>query len=92
MDYEIWDSTSGNRLATFRSSPEALLWVLDLWTHQGDPALEGISLGDQEDRWVVSGDRLKQAVRELLWAEPAVMSTSSSTSLSWEPGRQFAAA
>jgi hypothetical protein len=58
--YEVWSSASANRLFASPDAREALAWVRDHLAHEGDGTLDGLSLGDDLDRWVVSGERLRK--------------------------------
>jgi hypothetical protein len=45
MSYELWDTDSGNRLATFRSEASAARHVRNIRDQFGVAGLEGLSLG-----------------------------------------------
>lgn len=62
-EFEIWSSDSGNRLFAAPDLAVALSWALAYWTREGDAALDVLSIGDERDRWVVSGDALRNLLR-----------------------------
>jgi hypothetical protein len=63
MSYELWDTDSGNRIATFATEGAASRYVQSLVTKFGRSALSGLSLGVFNERTkrmrrVASGMRL----------------------------------
>jgi hypothetical protein len=63
MSYELWDTDSGNRIATFPTEGAASRYVQDIVAKLGRSALSGLSLGEFNDRTkrirrVASGPRL----------------------------------
>jgi hypothetical protein len=63
MSYELWDTDSGNRLATFPTEGAASRYLQDIVAKLGRSALSGLSLGEFNDRTkrirrVASGARL----------------------------------
>jgi hypothetical protein len=76
VEFEIWASDSGNRLFTTPDLTAALSWALAYWTREGDAALDALSIGDEQDRWVVSGDELRRLLRNQMWQAPAPLETS----------------
>jgi len=67
VEFEIWASDSGNRLLVTPDLQEALAWALDYWLQEGDTALDALSIGDDQDRWVVTGEELRELLRKQLW-------------------------
>lgn len=67
MEFEIWASDSGNCIFTTLDLNEALAWALDYWIREGDDALATLSIGDEQDQWVVSGTRLRELLRNRMW-------------------------
>ena len=67
MDFEIWASDSGNRIFASPDLSETLAWALDYWLREGDDALARLSVGDEQDRWVVSGAQLRELLRNRMW-------------------------
>lgn len=76
MEFEIWASDSGNRLFATPDLTVALSWALAYWAREGDAALDALSIGDEEDQWVVSGDMLRNLLRDQMWQTPAPVKTS----------------
>lgn len=76
MEYEIWASDSGNRLFVSSDLNEALAWALAYWLREGDTALDALSVGDEQDRWVAQGSSLRDLLRSRLWEAPAPWRTS----------------
>ncbi len=76
MDFEIWDSRSGNLLLSTPDLDEALTWALNFWLQEGDEAVRGLSIGDEHDRWVVSGDSLRELLLNHMWRPPSPWVTS----------------
>lgn len=76
MEFEIWASDSGNRLFATADWTAALSWALAYWTREGDAALDALSIGDELDQWVVSGDTLRNLLRREMWQTPARLETS----------------
>ena len=63
MSYELWDTDSGNRIASFATEGAASRYVQSLVAKFGRSALSGLSLGEfnertQRTRRVASGVRL----------------------------------
>lgn len=85
MEFEIWASDSGNRLFVTPDLAAALSWALVYWNHEGDTALDALSIGDDQDQWVVSGDALRRLLWEQLWQAPARLVTSAHDHLQ-DPG------
>ncbi len=76
MNFEIWDSCSGNMLLSTHDLGEALTWALDFWLREGEEALRALSVGDERDRWVVSGRALRELLLERMWqAQPPWVSS-----------------
>lgn len=48
MTFELWDQTSGNRLATFEGPEEAFRLVLEMATEDGEEAVESLVLGVED--------------------------------------------
>lgn len=67
MEFEIWASDSGNRIFASPDLNEALTWALEYWIREGDDALAVLSIGDEQDSWVVSGVELRELLRERMW-------------------------
>lgn len=76
MEFEIWASDSGNRLFTTAYLRAALDWALDYWLREGNAAVDALSVGDSEDRWVVSGQPLRDMLRSHFWNSPPAWETS----------------
>jgi hypothetical protein len=85
MDYEVWSSVSGNRLGAFQSSNEALRWMLQLWSAEGEAVLNGLSLGGIDHAWVLDGGELRRALCFSLWQEPRTFETATSDRTVVEP-------
>jgi hypothetical protein len=81
MEFEIWSSESGNRIFASGDLNETLAWALDYWLQEGDRALDALSVGDELDRWVVRGPRLRQLLRDRLWRAPVQLRTSANDHL-----------
>jgi hypothetical protein len=76
VEFEIWASDSGNRLFATPDLATALSWALDYWTREGDDAFATLSIGDEQDQWVASGDALRSLLRDQMWQAPAPVKTS----------------
>jgi hypothetical protein len=76
VEFEIWASDSGNRLFATPDLTAALSWALAYWTREGDAALNTLSIGDELDQWVVSGDALRPLLQRQMWQTPARLETS----------------
>jgi hypothetical protein len=76
MDFEIWDSRSGNMLLSTPDLNEALTWALNFWLREGEEALSTLSVGDERDQWVVSGRALRELLLGRMWQAPAPWVTS----------------
>lgn len=76
MDFEIWDSRSGNMLLSTHDLSEALTWALNFWSREGEEALSTLSVGDARDRWVVSGGALRELLLGRMWQAPSPWVTS----------------
>jgi hypothetical protein len=81
MGFEIWASDSGNQLFSTTNWNVALAWALDYWLREGDAALGALSVGDEQDRWVVSGNGLRDLLRQQMWQAPAPWVTSANSLL-----------
>jgi hypothetical protein len=81
VEFEIWASDSGNQLYTSAILDEALAWAFDYWLREGDAALGALSIGDSDDRWVLSGGQLREVLRRRIWDVPATLETSASSDL-----------
>lgn len=77
MDVEIWDSLSGNMLLSTSDLNEALSWAFNLWLREGEEALSTLSVGDDEEGWVVAGPALRELLLTRMWRTPAPYVTSS---------------
>jgi len=77
MEFEIWASDSGNRIFASPDLNEALAWALDYWIREGDDALAALSVGDEQDRWVVSGAELRELLRNRMWRASSGLVTTS---------------
>jgi hypothetical protein len=77
MDFEVWSSESGNRLASFGTVAEATQWILDLWASQGEEAIEGLAVGNSAATWVLKGEDLHKALRDAFWKPDAPLETAS---------------
>ena len=75
MEYEIWASDSGNRLFATADLNEALSWALDYWLAQGVEAVDALSVGDDEDGWVVRGTSLRELLTQRFWRPSALWAT-----------------
>lgn len=71
MDFEIWDSRSGNMLLSTPDLNEALTWAFNFWLREGEEALAALSIGDERDRWVVAGGALRELLFNRMWHAPA---------------------
>jgi hypothetical protein len=67
MEFEIWASDSGNRIFASPDLNDALTWALDYWIREGDDALVALSIGDEQDRWVISGTEFREFLRDRMW-------------------------
>ena len=67
MDFEIWDSRSGNMLLPTPDLREALTWAFNFWLREGLEAVDALSIGDEDDRWVVSGEQLRKLLLKQMW-------------------------
>jgi len=79
VEFEIWASDSGNRLFATADLHEALSWALDYWLREGTAAVDVLSVGDGEDRWVASGQALRDILCRFLWKSPPAWETSASS-------------
>lgn len=77
MEYEVWSSVSRNRIGAFANATDALRWMLQLWSAEGEAVLEGLSLGDVHHAWVLDGGELRRALCYSLWQEPLPFVTAS---------------
>ena len=57
-DIEIWDTRSGNMLLSTPDLDEAIAWVRGCALVFGDEGLSALSVGAEDDSWVVSGREL----------------------------------
>lgn len=80
VDFEIWDTESGNLLFSTPDLRAALTWALEYWTRQGDEALSALAVGAENNQWVVAGQRLRAMLSDLLWP-PQPQWTTSATSV-----------
>jgi hypothetical protein len=55
---------------------EALTWAFNFWLREGEEALSALSIGDERDRWVVSGGALRDLLLKRMWQAPAPWATS----------------
>jgi hypothetical protein len=78
MDFEVWDSRSGNMLLSTPDLNEALTWAFNFWLREGEEALGALSVGDERDRWVVSGRALRELLFNRMWRAPAPWVTAAS--------------
>jgi len=78
VEFEIWASDSGNRLFVTAYLHEALNWALDYWLREGTAAVDALRVGDSEDRWVVSGQSLRDILCTYFWKSPPAWETSAS--------------
>ena len=78
MEYEIWASDSGNRLFVTADLNEALSWALDYWLAEGVEAVDALSVGDDEDRWVVHGESLRELLTQRFWRPNPLWATGAS--------------
>lgn len=78
MDFEIWASDSGNMLFATPDRNEALTWAFNYWLQEGDEALRALSIGDERDQWVVSGEPLRDLVLGRMWHVQKLWVTSAS--------------
>lgn len=85
MEFEIWASDSGNRIFASPDVSEVLAWALDYWLREGDEALAALSVGDEDDRWVVSGSQLRALLHDQMWHATSPWVTSTSVALQSEP-------
>lgn len=76
MDFEIWDSRSGNMLLSTPDLDEALTWAFDFWLREGQEAVSALSIGDEQDRWVVSGAELRDLLLKRMWQASTPWATS----------------
>jgi hypothetical protein len=88
MEFEIWASDSGNLLLVTPDLNEALAWALDYWLREGNDALDALSIGDEQDQWVLAGQPLRALLHSRLWDVPARWATSASDSLQDVPTLQ----
>lgn len=77
MDFEIWDSRSGNMLLSTSDLGEALTWAFNFWLREGEEAVSALSIGDERDQWVVAGAELRDLLLMRMWhaANPWTTST-----------------
>ncbi|HUZ36132.1 MAG TPA: hypothetical protein VMV17_07375 [Streptosporangiaceae bacterium] len=78
MEFEIWASDSGNRLFATAYLHAALNWALDYWLREGNAAVDVLSVGDSEGRWVRSGQPLRNLLCSNFWNSPPAWETSAS--------------
>jgi hypothetical protein len=76
MEFEIWASDSGNRLFATADLEEALRWALIYLLREGDDAFEALSVGDDQDQWVIRGQELRDLIGQHLWQPTALWATS----------------
>ncbi|MGH3190518.1 MAG: hypothetical protein ACRDOL_25295 [Streptosporangiaceae bacterium] len=76
MDFEIWDSFSGNMLLSTPDLDEALTWAFNFWLREGVEAVSALSIGDERDRWVVSGAGLRDLLLKRMWQASTPWTTS----------------
>jgi hypothetical protein len=67
MDFEIWDSRSGNMLFSTPDLDEALTWAFNFWLREGQEAVSALSIGDEQDQWVASGAELRDLLLKRMW-------------------------
>lgn len=75
MTYEIWDRESGNRLGEFAFLEQAVVWLLELWSTRGRETVIPLTLGQEPDGPVWTGESLEALLGQFLWARPAVTLT-----------------
>jgi hypothetical protein len=85
MEYEIWASDSGNRLFVTADLNEALSWALDYWLAQGVEAVDALSVGDDEDSWVIRGEPLRGLLTQRFWRPSAPLATGASVRFEESP-------
>lgn len=78
MDFEVWDSRSGNMLLSTPDLDEGLMWAFNFWLREGEEALSGLSIGDEQDRWVVAGEALRDLLLNRMWRPARPWTTSAS--------------
>jgi len=76
MDFEIWDSCSGNMLLSTPDLDEALTWAFNFWLREGEEAVSALSIGDERDQWVVSGEQLRDVLLKRMWQASTPWATS----------------
>jgi hypothetical protein len=76
MDFEIWDPVSGNMLLSTPDLDEALTWAFNFWLREGEEAVSRLSIGDELDRWVVTGDALRELLLKRMWQASTPWATS----------------
>ena len=76
MDFEIWDSRSGNMLLSTPDLDEALTWAFNFWLREGEEAVSALSIGDERDQWVVSGGEFRDLLLTRMWHAAAPWVTS----------------
>jgi|HubBroStandDraft_2_1064218.scaffolds.fasta_scaffold122551_3 hypothetical protein len=76
MDFEIWDSGSGNMLLSTPDLDEALTWAFSFWLREGEEAVSALSIGDERDQWVVSGAGLRDLLLKRMWQVSTPWTTS----------------
>jgi hypothetical protein len=62
MEWEIWESASGNRLHATNDLGNAIRWVTEYVAQEGDSAYDVLSLGGWDDSLVAAGDKLRRFV------------------------------
>jgi hypothetical protein len=76
MDFEVWDSRSGNMLLSTPDLPEALTWAFNFWLREGLEAVDALTVGDEDDRWNLSGVELRNLLQRLMWPSESPWVTS----------------
>jgi len=76
MDFEIWDSRSGNMLLSTPDLDEALTWAFNFWLREGEEAVSALSIGDERDQLVVSGEQLRDVLLKRMWQASTPWATS----------------
>jgi hypothetical protein len=83
MSYEIWDGASGNLLAEFDDIRSATTWLLEVWSRSGPEVICAFELGSNtaSRNLVVSGPRLVEALRDLVWRPQATVQSAATSDL-----------
>ena len=61
--FEVWDSGSDSKMFSTPDLSEALKWVQECGLREGDAAIGGLRIADDQEGWAISGVGLRSMVQ-----------------------------